>query len=372
MASGDGGPIGRRSSEQVAIDVAIRLGFLGLFAYFSLRLVQPFLLILLWAVILAVTFYPVFAWLRDHMGGRGKLAAAIVTLACLAVVLGPAAMLASSLVRTTEVLGGLASLEGLKLPPLPTALGDLPIYGEQIAAGWSLAASNLEDFLSRYAAIVLAAGEWLLRLIAGLAGGVLHILVAVVVSGFLYTPGARLVHGGRLFAGRVVGTRGSGFVDLAGATIRSVARGVIGVAIIQALLIGIGLLVAEVPAAGLLTLAALVLCIIQIGSGPVVVPVLIWAWFSLGTGMALFLTVYLIPVTLLDNVLKPLLLGKGLPTPALVIFAGVIGGTISYGLIGLFLGPIVLAVFYDLLVFWVRVGAPEAEAEPARAPGGIE
>ena len=157
----------------------------------------------------------------------------------------------------------------------------------------------------------------------------------------------------RAFAERVVGPRGSAFVDLAGVTIRNVARGVIGVALIQALLIGFGLIVAEVPAAGLLTLAVLVLGILQVGAAPVVIPLLIWVWATRDTTPALLLTLYLIPAMLADNALKPLLMRKGLETPVLVILAGVIGGTISYGLIGLFLGPVVLAVFYDLLRFWM-------------------
>ena len=182
-------------------------------------------------------------------------------------------------------------------------------------------------------------------------------------------PGPKLVAGFRLFARRVIGSRGSGFVDLAGATIRNVARGVIGVAIIQALMVGLGLIVAQVPAAGLLTLAVLVLAILQIGSAPVVLPTLIWAWFATGWLPALLLTLYLIPVSVADNILKPVLMGKGLSTPMLVILVGVIGGTISYGLIGLFLGPIVLAVFYDLLIFWVAaepVRRRRAAAEPSR------
>jgi predicted PurR-regulated permease PerM len=140
------------------------------------------------------------------------------------------------------------------------------------------------------------------------------------------------------------------------------------VAAIQALLIGVGLLVAGVPAAGLLTMAVLVLAILQIGSGPVVLPLLIWAWIQMPTPQALLLTAYMVPVSLIDNVLKPLLMGKGLPTPMLVILMGVIGGTISYGLIGLFLGPIVLAVFYELVVYWVAAERPAAV--PPAAPGG--
>ena len=232
---------------------------------------------------------------------------------------------------------------------------------------WALASSNLEDFLGQYGRPILNVGDWTLHAAAGLAGSVILVLAAVVISGFLYGPAPRLAAGVRHFAVRVVGARGSAFVDLAGITIRNVARGVIGVALIQSLLIGFALIVAEVPAAGLLTLAVLVLGILQIGSGPVVIPLLIWAWVTRDTMPALFLTLYMIPASLIDNALKPILMGKGLATPALVIFAGVIGGTISYGLIGLFLGPVVLAVFYDLLRFWTA-DDPAAEERP----GGIE
>ena len=186
----------------------------------------------------------------------------------------------------------------------------------------------------------------------------------MVVSGFLYVPAPRLVAGIRVVAERVIGHhRGSDFIDLAAATIRNVARGIIGVAIVQSLLIGLGFILGHVPAAGLLTLAVLVLAIVQLGVFPIIVPVLIWAWVTHDTGYALLLTAWLIPAGLADIALKPLFMGKGLPVPFVVILAGVIGGTVAYGLIGLFLGPIVLAVFYELVRFWVA-------DTPAPPPGG--
>jgi predicted PurR-regulated permease PerM len=356
-----------RTPDRVAIDIAIRLSILGLFAYFALGLLWPFLSVLLWSVVLSVALFPVYAWLRDRLGGRPKTASALLTTAALAIVVGPTTVLISSLIRTLEALSVRVHGGHLELPPMPPRLVDLPFVGDNVTAAWTLAASNLEEFLSTYRKALLGAGEWLLHAVAGLAGSVLVIMVAVLISGFLYFPGPRFVGAFRAFARRVVGPHGSDFVDLAGATIRNVARGVIGVAALQALLVGIGLLVAGVPGAGLLTLVVLVLAILQIGSGPVVLPVLIWAWIEMPTPTALLLTAYMLPVSLIDNVLKPLLMGKGLPTPMLVIFAGVIGGTLSYGLIGLFLGPIVLAVFYELLLFWVAT-----EPVPPDARGGME
>jgi predicted PurR-regulated permease PerM len=367
------GPRDPRTPDRLAIDIAVRLSLLGLFAYFALSLMWPFLSILLWSVVLSVALFPIFARVRDGLGGRPRLAAALVTLATLSVVLGPTTVLVSSLIHTLETLADRVHGGKLAIPRMPPALGDIPVVGESIASGWEQASSNLEAFLATYRTALLGAGEWVLHAVAGLAGSVLVIVAAVLISGFLYFPGPRFVGGFRAFAGRVVGAHGSDFVDLAGATIRNVARGVIGVAAIQALLIGVGLLVAGVPGAGLLTMAILVLAILQIGSGPVVVPLLIWAWFQMPTPHALLLTAYLVPASLIDNVLKPMLMGKGLATPMLVILMGVIGGTISYGLIGLFLGPIVLAVFYELLVFWVVAEVPAVSSAPAAAdpPGGI-
>jgi predicted PurR-regulated permease PerM len=355
-----------RTPERVAVDLMVRLGLLALFAYFALTLVRPFIPLLLWAVILTVAFYPAFAWLRGRLGGRAWLAALALTLFSVGIVIGPTTILLASLMDSLELITRHIAGGRVDLPPPPKAVVELPVIGDELTGAWTLASSNLEDFLGQYGKPILSVGEWTLHTIAGLAGSVVLVLAAVIISGFLYAPAPHLTLGIRRFAERVIGLRGSAFVDLAGVTIRNVARGVIGVALIQALLIGFALIVAEVPAAGLLTLAVLVLGIIQIGSGPVVLPLLIWAWITRDTMPALFLTLYLVPASLIDNVLKPILMGKGLATPPLVIFAGVIGGTISYGLIGLFLGPVVLAVFYDLLRFWV---ADDPNAPPAPPSG---
>jgi predicted PurR-regulated permease PerM len=348
--------------QRAAVDLAVRLGLLAVFAYYALTLVRPFLPLLLWSVILTVAFYPVYSWLRARFGGRSWPAALSLTCVAVAIVVGPTTILLASLIESLEVIGRHLGGGRLDLPPTPKVVVDLPMIGDQLQQAWVLASTNLEGFLARYSKPLLNVGEWTLHAVAGLAGSVLLVLAAVIISGFLYGPAPRLAADTRTFAARVIGARGAAFVDLAGVTIRNVARGVIGVALIQALLIGFGLIVAEVPAAGLLTLAVLVLGILQIGSGPVLIPLLVWAWATRDTMPAMLLTLYMIPAGLIDNVLKPLLMGKGLGTPVLVILAGVIGGTISHGLIGLFLGPVVLAVFYDLLRFWVAAdGATESD-----------
>lgn len=179
-------------------------------------------------------------------------------------------------------------------------------------------------------------------------------IASVIIAGFFFSHGPTLAAGANLFAERVAGLRGFGLVKLAGVTIRKVAGGVIGVALIQTLLAGLLLELFAVPAAGGLTFVILILCIIQIGPALVLLPVVIWVWMSNDFTYALSLTLLLVPVAIVDNIMKAIFFSRGLSTPMLVIFMGVIGGTIAYGLIGLFLGPIVLSVFYGLLVAWLR------------------
>jgi predicted PurR-regulated permease PerM len=365
-------PPAPRTPEALAVDIAVRLALIGLFCYLALTLLRPFASILIWAVILTVALHPVYRWLAARLGGRGGLASALITVLLIGLLLGPVTVLAVSIVDSLEALGRWLAAEVLELPPPPPQVAGIPVVGQALSDAWTLASSNIEDFLNTYGARMLGAaqgmlgaGQMVLGTIAGLAVGVFGVVAAVIVSGFLYGAGPALVVTTRRLVHRVVGPRGSGFVDLAGATIRNVARGVIGVAFIQSLLVGIGFIIAGVPAAGLLTFAVLVLSIVQIGAWPITIPVLIYVWFQFETVPALLLTLYLVPVGFLDNVLRPVLMSQGLPVPMLVILAGVIGGTLGFGLVGLFLGPIVLAVFYDLVRFWID--NPPAPQDPPSA-----
>ena len=184
--------------------------------------------------------------------------------------------------------------------------------------------------------------------------GTIKFFIAIIIAGFLYSPAPSLVDAIRKVSRRLASGRGEEFVQLAGDTIRSVSRGVIGISALQAFFAGLGLMVAGIPGASLITSAVLILGIIQIGPSIVLIPLIIWSWTVMETTTALLFTAYMIPVNLLDNVLRPLVMGRGLQTPILVILIGVIGGTISYGIPGLFLGPIILAVIWELLVAWSR------------------
>ncbi|MEM9634332.1 MAG: AI-2E family transporter [Pseudomonadota bacterium] len=343
------------SVDAKVIDIAIRLGVLGLFAYFSLQLVAPFFLFLLWAVVLTVALYPVYSWLAKRLGGRKGLSATLVTLVCLAIVVGPVAVLVVNLVETLQTWYHSIAKGSFSLPMLPEKLANLPVVGDKIAEMWDLASRSLEQFVVKVGPTLVPAGEKVLSALASLSGSVLFFMVSIIVAGFLFVPGPALASGAKRFADRIIAPRGAEFVDLSGATIRNVSRGVIGVAVIQGLLTGILLVLFAVPFAGVLTFVTLILCIIQIGPALVIIPAIIWAWSSWAVVPAIIFTVLMVPVMLIDNVLRPLLMSRGLDVPMLVILIGVFGGTLAYGLLGLFLGPVILSVFYELVIAWVKV-----------------
>jgi len=229
-----------------------------------------------------------------------------------------------------------------------------PIAGAQIYDGWARASENLGAALREVAPHLKPLAAPVLAF-AGSAGvGTLKFLLSVVLSGFLFIYGPQLVEGTRRIQARLVTQRNEDFVALAGLTIRTVSQGVIGVAVLQSLLAGIGLKLAGVPHAGLLAFAVLILAILQIGSAIVLLPVIIWIWATKEVSLALPLTAYLLVVGLADNIVKPLLMGRGLTTPMLVIFVGVLGGMLAHGIVGLFVGPIILAVAWQLVVAWIR------------------
>ena len=353
--------VNAQSFDAKFTDLVIRLIIVGLFAYLSLTLLAPFAIVVIWAVILAVALYPAFSGLRGLLGGRGGLAATIVTLLGLLVVVVPLGAVTVNVAETTVELVSDFENHTVAVPRPPESVREWPVIGEKVHAAWSLASVNLEAAVKRFGPPLLTAAGTVVGKIAGIGFGMLGFAVSVLVAGFLFVPGPRLGEQVKVFARRIAAERGARFVDLAAATIRNISRGVIGVAVLQALLTGLILSLFDVPGAGVAAFLVLIFCIVQVGPVPVLLPVIIWAWATRDTGPALLLTVLLIPIPVIDNVLKPILMARGLSTPMLVILLGVIGGTVSYGLIGLFLGPILLGIFYELLMAWMRNDPPGAE-----------
>ncbi len=336
------------------VELTIRLGVLGLILYLSFTLVLPFISIAIWSVVLTVALYPMYSWMVGHFGGRRRLAAALLTILSLLIVIGPAAWLALGLIDSFRTVSENLDLTLLRLPPPPDAVKSWPIIGNSIYQYWDLASTNFQAAFAKVAPQLKPLGSTLLQIAAGAGTGVIKFIIAVVVAGFVFPPAPLLVDAITKFSRRLAPGRGEQFVRLAGATIRAVSRGVIGISALQAFFAGLGLLAAGIPAASLITSAVLILGIIQIGPSIVLIPLIIWSWTAMEVKSALLFTAYMLPVSLLDNILRPLVMARGLETPMLVILIGVIGGTISYGITGLFLGPIVLAVIWELLIAWIR------------------
>ncbi len=345
-----------RSKETTSsfIEVAIRLGALALLLYWTLILVQPFISIAIWSAVLTVALYPVFEWASRQLGGRRRIAAVLVTLLSLLIIIGPATWLALGLVDSLRLISERLVHANLTIPAPSTAIKEWPLIGAPVYQFWELASTNLSAALAEILPQLKPLGSSLLRIGADTGLGIIMFLASIVIAGFLFSPAPAIAGAIKKFSRRLNPERGEEFVEQAGATIRAVSRGVIGISVLQALLAGIGLMVAGIPQASLITFGVLVFGIIQIGPSIILIPVIIWAWTIMGTLPALLFTVYMVPVNLLDNLLRPIVMGRGLKTPILVILIGVIGGTVAYGITGLFLGPIVLAVIWELFVSWIE------------------
>ncbi|MDF0497651.1 AI-2E family transporter [Bradyrhizobium yuanmingense] len=362
------------SAEDI-VQLVIRLGLLGLLIFWTFVVLRPFVPILSWSAVLAVAFHPVFAWLAQRLGGRPRTASAVLTLIMLGIVIGPAAWLGLSAVEGIRDLAGQIGSGDLALQAAPEQIRSWPLIGPQLYAIWNEAYTNIRAALREVAPYLKPLAGVMLSFAGDTGIGMLQFLLSVIVAGILLPHGAQLVAALRGFLLRVVPGRSEHFLELAGATIRAVAQGIIGVAILQALLAGIGFKLAEIPSAGLLAVVVLLLSIVQIGAGPVLFPVLVWIWVDKDVTVALLLTVYLVVVGLLDNVLKPLLMGRGLTTPTLVILIGVIGGTLAHGIIGLFIGPIILSVAWELATAWTgidRAASARVDQETVVAKETIE
>jgi predicted PurR-regulated permease PerM len=344
-----------------AIEAFIRIAILAVLVAWCFEIVRPFIVPFAWAIIIAIGLYPGYERLTLVLHGRRILAAVIMSLLCFALLLVPALLLSASLVGEVHRVINAFGQGSLKIPPLPDAVAQLPLIGDDIARVWSEGTSNFRAVLVEIEPELKAALHWTIGVAGGAGVGLLHILVAILIAGFLLAQAEAGQRASAAFARRLAGARGVEFAKLSEATIRSVTRGILGVALIQSLLAGLGWLAIGVPAAGLWALLALVMCVVQIGILPITVAILIYIFFHVGTLTFLAFLVWSLFVYSLEHVLKPVLLGRGVDVPMAVIFVGAIGGFLSAGIIGLFVGSVVLVLGYKLMLAWLRGGVESAE-----------
>jgi predicted PurR-regulated permease PerM len=297
--------------------------------------------------------YPAFLWVARLLGGRRKLAAVAVTFISLLVFTGPIVWLGLSMVDGVVSLSQRLNAGAISVPPPPDEIKNWPFVGEPLHHFWILASTNLKDAFTEALPYLQPLRSTARKMAEGAATGIPTFLISLIIAGVLFPAAPALLDTVRRLSQRILPAHGQEFLKLTGATIRNVSQGVIGIALLQAILAGLGFLVAGVPGAGFLALGILITGIIQF---PVLVflPVLIWSWVSMPAPSALALTAYLVPVALINNFLSPIVMAHGLKTPMIVIFIGVMGGAVAHGIIGLFLGPIVLAVTWELISAWLK------------------
>jgi len=333
---------------------AIQIGLIFLLAAWCFNIVKPFIGIVAWAAIIAIAIYPFHTKLANVLGGRAKLSSVIIVLVGLSILLVPAWSLTGSTINSAQNLAKGLESGTLAVPPPSESVAEWPLIGKDVYTVWSDAASNLEDMLRDHSAQVKSFSSWLLKSAAGTALGLLGFAASIIIAGVLLLNPESSYQAFRSIGRHLGGERGADFTDLTVATIRSVAKGVLGVALIQTLLATIGLLVMHIPAAGIWAGIVLVLAIMQLPPILVLGPIAIWVFSTAEPIPATVFLVYSILVSFSDSILKPMLLGRGVDVPMLVILLGAIGGMMYSGIIGLFIGAVVLALGYQLFNYWLN------------------
>ena len=342
----------------------VGLLILGGIIFACFWIARPLLGVLAWGALVAIALAPIHRMLARNFGNRPKVAATLLVLVLMALVILPLSFVPGAIESAAD---GIAQITNnwteLKLPPPPPWVGDLPLFGRRLAERWT-AVSDLEELLRGVKPFLGPTFQWLAAQGASLGLAILEILVAIILVGVFLTTETGLTSTFHKIANRLGGVSAENLLEVAVRTVRSVAQGVIGTAIIQGFLSGVGFLMAGVPFAIALGVLSFGTAMLQIGTWLVWIPVAIWLFYQGETGWALFISVLGIIINVLDNLIKPLLIGRGAGTPIWVIFIGVIGGLLTIGFIGIFIGPLVMAAGYSIVMGWLSEedGAHESRA----------
>jgi predicted PurR-regulated permease PerM len=331
-----------------AISLVLRIAFIGLLLIMAYLILRPFLFPIAWGIIIAVGIHPLFRKLASALGNREKLAATLITLIAILILLIPSILLTDSTIESIQNLAVKFEEGTLVVPPVPVGVADWPIIGQPLYDTWHLATTNLEAVLVRLAPQLQSIAPKLFSAVAGLVTTVLLSIISIIIAGVLLVNAKSSEQTARKMFKTLIGDQGEEFTQLAGATIQSVVQGVLGVAIIQAVVSGLGMLLFDIPAAGLWALIVLFLAVIQLPPILVLGPLSAYAFTIMDTTTAVIFLIFSIIVSGSDAFLKPLFLGRGVDVPMLVILLGAIGGMMLGGIIGLFVGAVILALAYKV------------------------
>ena len=337
-----------------ALEATISIGLVLLLLFWCFKIVQPFIEIVLWGIIIAVAIHPSYERLKSALGGRGRLTASLITFLALILLLVPTYMLSESLIHSAQEFSVHLEEGTLSVPPPSESVKSWPVIGERLYKFWSLASNDLDAALSKMTPQLKNIGTPLLSSAAGAGVGILKYLISIIIAGVLLANAAGGSQAARAFATRLTAERGTKVVELVAVTVRSVALGILGVALIQTFLALIGFVVVGVPGAGLWALLVLILAVVQIPTILILGPIIVYVFSTSSMVIAVAFAIWSILIGISDTFLKPLLIGRGVDVPMLVIFIGAIGGFLAMGIIGLFVGAIVFALGYKLFLAWLN------------------
>ncbi len=355
----------KKKAVDISLEVAIRLALIAALVVWCIRIFEPFIMPIMWGVIIAVAIAPLFGKLTALLGGRRGIAALVFTLAALVLVIVPTFQITDSVVRSSIEVGHELEEGTLTVPPPNESVRDWPVIGDRAYDAWNSASTNLSAAVELYRPQLQSVGGWVLGKVSGLAGAILVTIIALIIAGFMLTFAEGGERSARSVAGRLGGPRGEGLVGTTTATIRSVAQGVLGVALVQSAAGGLGMFLAGIPGWGVWTILILFLAVVQLPPLLVLGPILAWYFTAAdSTVVAVVFAVWSIVVSFSGTFLKPMFLGRGVNIPMPVILIGAIGGVIRHGIIGLFVGAVVLAIGYQLFKVWM---AEEAGGKSAAA-----
>ncbi len=344
----------KQKSSSQQIDVAIRIGLIALLAFWSLYIAAPFLVPVIWGIIIAVGSYPLHRLLQSKLGLSNALSATLYTFLLLALLITPTIMLSGALIDEAQSLTTKVNKGTFAIPAPPAGVKDWPLIGEKVSAFWSKASLDPKNTMRSVQPQLEIIVKWLIKTAAGTGLTILMFIFSIIIAGVFLATAAKGRRATEAILTRLVGENGKSMTDLAQATVTSVVNGILGIAILQALLAGLGFMAMGIPGAGALALLCLVLAVVQIDILIILIPLSIYAFSTAGTGVAIMFLVWNIAVGLMNNVLKPILLGRGVKAPMAVIFIGAIGGMLAHGIIGLFIGAVVFVLGYTLFMVWLE------------------
>jgi len=336
-----------------SVESALRIGLVFFIIVISFLIFKPFIVLMVWGAIIAIAFYPVHKKLTKVFKGKEGWAATVLTLVLMAVLIIPTILFISTLVESGTSLFEAVKLGTFHVPKPTESVKDWPLIGKPVYDLWQLSSVNLTAAILKLGPQLTKIGTWLFNSLGGLIGSVFVFFFALIVSGMFLAKADGAYSFAVSFAEKLVGDKGKIFIDNSKGTVQSVVKGVIGVAFIQTVLIGLGFTVAGVPGAPVLILIVFILALVQVPAIVVVLPVIIYVFSVESTTVAVIFAIYELVAGMSDNILKPMLLGRGVEIPMLVILIGSIGGMILMGMVGLFVGAVVFALAYQIFNDWM-------------------